>query len=724
MRRPVLAVAVTVAGVVGALLSATPSSATDAARRTTATASIVQLPTGDTVRISSAGGGRDQVQVVAAQPGGLTGQFQQLTADGHDYVLPAEVRPLLGVLDRSLFDVTALGESGAAARVPVTLALAPGARPQVPGLTITSRTGSSAQGYLTPSAAFRTALVRAATAALRVGGSAPTRLFGGVTHLAVRDATPARVRPNYPQVTLVIDVLDASGHPASFGLVGLINTDNSAKFVNFIFFEHGQARVSVPYGHYSAITDVATFGASVTDRIIPVADYDVTANMQHLRMDAADATAQPSISTPRHAAVLTKSLEFDRIARLGGSLGSSFLFDGGSDVFVAPTPEAQVGALHWLAGWALVHDSPTAPFSYDLSFVTDGYVPADEANSVQPFQLTTIAAKYYNDRPRASQFVRGALYPFQSFGFSMFLPLSTPVARTEYLYGGPSAIWTATLLADPTDRNPFGGLVDDDFRVYPQGSNFAASWLRGPLAPKPPEQTSGDTVYSCPGCRSAQEMTVLLAPLVDTTPGHSGRVTDPTGGVATHFAFYRDDTLLVHGADLIGARVSVPPSRASYRLHLAVDRSADDTRTSTSTVTDLTFHSAAGAGAPLPQGWLCAVATPPSGCTVVPLLTADVPLPTDLSDQLPVGDSSFVLTIAPYRGAGSATIRSAQVLTKVGSGRYQAAALERLANGRYRVTLHNAAARAGQAVTLRVVAADAAGDTITQTTTDAYLVAR
>lgn len=726
MHRRALVAAVTVAGVAGALLCAGGAAAAGSATSGTAaaTASVVRLPTGDAVRVSAEHGKR-QVSVVAADRSGVTGSFEQLAAGGHEYVLPGEVRPLLGILDPSLFDVTALTAAAAPGRIPVTLTFARGSSVAVPGLTVTAHTATSAQGYLAPTAAFRDALVQAAQAATGPGGSAPASLFGGVTRLAVTGATPPTVQPEYPQVTLIVDVLDATGRPAPAGVVGLINTDKAAKFVNFLFYDHGEARVSLPYGHYSAITDVGDFGSggTYTDQIIPVADFDVTADMQHLTMDAADATAVPSVNTPRPADVLSESLEFDRSAKDGGSLGSSFGYDASSQVFVAPTPQAQVGTLHWLSTWSLAHESGAAPYSYDLSFAANGSVPADQANSVQGFQLATIASRYYNDRHRESEFVRTPLYPFQFVVFSSFLPLPTPVARTEYVYGDPTAIWTASLLADPTGSNPFGGEVDDDFRVYPQGAHLAAAWLRGPLAPKPLEQTSGDTFYSCPDCRSAHTMSVLLAPFVDTTPGHFGGVSDPKGGVATHFALFRDNTRLAGGPDFIGAQVPVPAKSALYRLHLAVDRSADRTLTSTSTVTDLTFRSAAGAGAPLPAGWSCDDATPTSGCTVLPVLTAQVPLPTDLNDRLPVGDSSFVLTVAPYHGAGTATVTSAQVLTRIGSGPFQPADLTPIGNGRFQVTLHNPAAAAGQGVTLRVIAADDAGDSITQTTTDAYLVA-
>jgi hypothetical protein len=110
------------------------------------------------------------------------------------------------------------------------------------------------------------------------------------------------------------------------------------------------------------------------------------------------------------------------------------------------------------------------------------------------------------------------------------------------------------------------------------------------------------------------------------------------------------------------------------------------------------------------------------GCTVLPVLTARLPLPTNLTDRMRIGTSTAELTIAPLGGGTNQPITRASVAIDTGSG-LRPAAVHRLANGRYRVTFSNPADAAGSAVTVRVAAADARGDRLLQTTEAAYLVA-
>lgn len=725
MRRRALAVAATVAGVAGALLVPTgPALASGAAPVSLPAVSRVTLPTGDVARLSDRGGTRTAT-VDPATRSGPAGQFQQLTLNGDSYVFPVAARPFVGsVLDASLFDLDTLASTSGAAGIPVTLTHARGASFHVPGFRATSSTATSARGYLRPSAAFGTALARAWRAALRPGAPAPTSLFGGVTHLAVVGAAPA-TQPDFPQVTLVVKVLDENGQPAPFAFVGLINTDDSRKYVNFVVAYNGEARASVPLGHYSGITDVEGFsGRSFTDRIIPVADFTVTHNLQRVTFDARKATARPTVQTPRPADVNTLTVELDREAVRGGSLGSSFLYDGSSKVYVAPTRPAQVGDMQWLASWSLEHaaDGPgDTPYSYDLSFVDYGAVSADQSQVVQPYQLATVDATYYNPSPGTSEFVRTAIYPFQFLVFGEFSPLHTPVERTEYVYANPTAVWSASFIAGQTRRNPFEGLVDDDLRVYPSGSHESVDWLRGPLASAPPEPTDGDRGFPCVNCRTDDTMFVELAPYTDTEPGHFGEVSDPQHGRATDFALYRDGVEIAGGKDRIGARVPVPAEAARYHIHLDVDRSADDPVTSTSTVTDLYYRSSAANGVAMPDDWTCLTH---GTCRVLQLLKATVPLPTTLTDRLPIGRSTFDMTVAPFRGAGSDTITSVTFATSTdGGATFTPADVRRVSNEQYHVILDNPASSAGQPVTVRVTATDDHGGKLVQVTTAAYLVA-
>ena len=159
----------------------------------------VTLATGDRVTVSSPPGGRPSY-IVRPAPGSRGAADSYQGTGGDHYVVPAAAIPYLGTeLDRSLFDVSALVRDGitGGARVPVSLGFAPGTPPAAPpGVTLTSVSGSSAQGYLTPAStnSFAAALRRGIAAGMTAGRLArPAQLFPGLTAMSLAaPGAPAR----------------------------------------------------------------------------------------------------------------------------------------------------------------------------------------------------------------------------------------------------------------------------------------------------------------------------------------------------------------------------------------------------------------------------------------------------------------------------------------------------------------------------------------------------
>jgi hypothetical protein len=380
------------------------------------------------------------------------------------------------------------------------------------------------------------------------------------------------------------------------------------------------------------------------------------------------------------------------------------------------------GKLQWLTTWQLAGTAKkTRPYTYDLSFLDNGHVSRHQAHNVAAFELATVHARYYTDRRRGamSMFARTPLYPFQFVVFSLFEPLRSPLDRTEYVYAPASPVWQDQFVATTTRRNPFAGFMADGLRVYSPGEQRNADWLRGPLAPGMLVQTDGDAGFVCPACRTAHELVIALASTTDTTPGHFGDAAFFFRKPRVHVALYRGRKLLTRSR---GVPVRVPARPAQYRLHMTTNRELDAAHASAATVTDLVFRSSARRGARLPDGWQCPIRGRHTSCKVLPVLHAHVPLPTTLTDRMPAGRSSFVLTIAPIQGVRPIRIAHAGFETRVPGGRFRPAVLHRLGNGRYRVTLTNPSAAAGRAVTIRVTGRDVRGDSITQTTRAAYFV--
>ncbi|HYY81243.1 MAG TPA: S8 family serine peptidase [Actinomycetes bacterium] len=114
-RRRLLVVA-TVAALVGAVAPGPARAAGPPGRpaaKARARATTVTLLTGDRVVLRTLPGGRQAVTVTAAAGSGRTPSFQTWSNRRHTFVVPSDVRKLVGgVLDPGLFDVTALAGMG------------------------------------------------------------------------------------------------------------------------------------------------------------------------------------------------------------------------------------------------------------------------------------------------------------------------------------------------------------------------------------------------------------------------------------------------------------------------------------------------------------------------------------------------------------------------------------------------------------------------------------
>jgi hypothetical protein len=208
---------------------------------------------------------------------------------------------------------------------------------------------------------------------------------------------------------------------------------------------------------------------------------------------------------------------------------------------------------------------------------------------------------------------------------------------------------------------------------------------------------------------------------MDADPNHNGAVSGDTPG-RSRFQVFQDGTSIVDEADTDGVTFAVPPEAHTYRIEDTVDRAALGFTTATRTSSVYTVSSSSTSGQPVPAGWFCIV--PGTGaCTVLPLLTANVPLPTAPDGTIPVGAATFVVSIGHVPAATESAISAMTFATSLDGTTFSPATVAGLGNGRYQVTLTTPAAAAGHQLSIRMHAEDAAGATLTQTVTNAYSVA-
>ena len=199
--------------IAGVLVAPTARAAPPPASVGPSGARTIRLITGDSAVVVGSGPSARVVFRPAGAHGGSVLRF-----GGRTLVVPSTARPYVGgILDPSLFDVGML--HGDVTQLPVTLRLSSAsARPSAPGLVILSRSGANAHGYLDLSKAQAFGEALAAQWQHDAGRGRPSSaILGGITRLASSALSPP-VRPQYPQMTLILKAVDPNGRPAESGL--------------------------------------------------------------------------------------------------------------------------------------------------------------------------------------------------------------------------------------------------------------------------------------------------------------------------------------------------------------------------------------------------------------------------------------------------------------------------------------------------------------------------
>jgi hypothetical protein len=697
---------------------AAPRPATDVQARR---ASTVTLATGEHLRLT----GKKGKERVLVQPAAKSGPGRAVLTQrlgGRTYVIPAVAEPYLGrILDKNLFDVTglaaALKKNG---RLPVRISYR-GSAPAAPGITITSKSGGTARGYLTPksSPAFGRALTAQWTADAKAGFPKRKTLFSGLTKISADLPAAGTVTPTFPMYTLVIKAIGVDGKPQPEGFIGLINVDDGRKYASFAFVENGEARVSVPKGTYSAAGDDFTYDEAAETSSFSFAsinEFKVTGAGKTLTLDYRKATLEPSAVVPKPAAVSSSSFEWNRAdAKDHSSLGLGYSLGEGSRLFVEPSAKAKVGRLGTVFNWSLTEPVAAPSYSYTVA-AKDDQIPAKPNYSFTDAQLATVNAAYYGEGvARTAGFLRYPVFG-DGGGGGAFERVARGTRRTEYVgaVGGKPRWYDSALLNYDSFEDP--GFIDGPSHAFPAGSTTALNWLKGPLGAAIPVQPGGGY---CFGCRYGNTLSVGLLPFTDSYLTHYGRMFGAEDGLpVARFRFYRNGKLVSDQDDMLGGAFGVSRAKATYRAVLEVDRRLQDPTQSTRTKTELTFVSARNAGKKLPSSWYC----DGDACRVLPIVQARLSLPLSLDGTLPAGKSTVTVSVAQVQAAAKSPVTSAGLEVRPSGSGWSTVKLTSIGGGKYRGVVDNTEF-AGVNVDVRFSGADKAGSKFTQTVVRAYTVA-
>ncbi|GAB6899835.1 hypothetical protein [Kineosporia succinea] len=716
--RKSLAWLTTVAGVAGLLTAlpiAGPMSA-DAATRTDLGAELgvdeIVLATGDRVAVRSTG-------VVARSERTLVGQTRQ----GRRLLLPAVALPYLGkTLDASLFDVEQLARTRpASGRIEVEVAYQ-GAKPSIPGVTITSARGGRATGYLTPdsASAFGDALVKQWHRDEAAGWPKSVRMFGGVT--SISSARPARVpavaTPKYKQYTLTVKVTGPDGEPENEGQVALINLDRAAKAYTTLPVVDGLAKVSVPAGNYAlqALHYTVDDDAAETEhlRLTTVSDLKVSA-ARSVTLDHRTATLSATPSTPNPATLQSYYFNTLLTSKDGVPLETYFV-SAPFDFAYSPAAAPKAGSLKTFFHWHL--SGTDGAYTYDLAARANG-IPARSTFGYAASQLTTIKAAYYGDGTGSTAYSgRTALFADQFGAGTLVSPVQLGTGRTEYVgsTGGTPEWGTELDLGDPFDPTAWISDWDSPLKA---GTTVKQDWNRGPLAPN---FVSG---VVCQLCRTNTRLSFMVPDVTDSTLTHAGAVTPQNGKPYNRFRVYAGSKKIYDRKNVLDlSAVKIPAGQTKLRLIHDLDRRTVKSPQNTQSTTEMTFGTKSGTGRKVTGSNREWCPEDKGTCTVPTAVSARLSLPTDLQGRLPSGKSTVTVKLSAVPGAASSAARSATLKVRVtGTSTWTTVKLKSIGGGRFQGVVNNPNANGGRAVDVSFSGTNAAGSTFAQTVLRAYTVA-
>jgi hypothetical protein len=455
---------------------------------------------------------------------------------------------------------------------------------------------------------------------------------------------------------------------------------------------------------------------------MPVADYNVASAGQTMMVDAGSAVASPSVTTPLPSAMqdLTVTINESDVLTFGQFSGG-YEVGTGVRLLLTPMPPSAFGTLTETTQWSRIDPSVAGGrYSFDIKTQDNG-VPADQSHVVPDVsQLATINATYNSDQLlRIGGTMRFLLSPGESFVSGSFLPLPMPTVRTEYVYAPVGTIRQDSVMAD---FNAYfdPGIVQDDWQPVDPGSVMSETWLRNPFTLGIPEVSANDLFPICDGCRTFKGMTFGSAP-TDGFATHVGWVfAAPFGPPVARFSVFLNGTLLLRENNSLGDVFPVPGKAGTYRVVTLLDRTITGAMLSTSIRSDVTFLSGGGQGAPMPAGWFCL--TGPN-CTVMPVLQALIDLNASPQGTLPMGKTTFDLSVGHIQGADDPPLTAVKVeVRRSGAPTWTKLKIAMVGPGQYQVSFTGRAPMNGMAMDLRITAKDNQGGILQQTVQRAFMV--
>ncbi|SEE25043.1 S8 family peptidase [Jiangella alba] len=348
-----------------------------------------------------------------------------------------------------------------------------------------------------------------------------------------------------------------------------------------------------------------------------------------------------------------------------------------------------------------------SPYLYDVMQVSSGHVPDPIVHTVSTANSAVVTAAYHQSGD--GTWAKEQRYGWRPWQAETIIEqqryVGTGRQREEYVSAGDT-VWRQHVLhyLSRDDMNPVTSGLSHDLRTYAAGERSRETWFAPVVRPAAPAGAAPS--------RTGDTLALHIAEFADAT--HTGRpepylFEEPD---LVEARLYEDDRLIAETGAVWGA-FPVTGASGRYRLELGTERRRPDWRFAPRTDTAWTFRSerpAAGAGA------------------VLPLLQVDYEVPAGLDNRVPARPPArLAFTVRHPDGLADPPriVRMRAWVSYDDGGRWTPLAVRRDGDGGggggggVRWTAEERG-RGGEYVSLRVEAADADGNTVTQTVERAY----
>jgi hypothetical protein len=610
---------------------------------------------------------------------------QTIRTPGHIWVIPALATGVRERLDPAVFDVTALARTP---QVSLRLTFARNVSPRsLPGLTLATHGARTLPNG-------RTTAVASYDARRPLPASLISSLRGVARVAPARSQSPATA--GYQLHRLTIRVKGAHGTPLPFGSVFLLNTHDARLFAYFGAVIDGQWKVRVPQGHYLAFVNDARFHYALVGQA-RVSDGDA-----HIHLAVAHATVRPKVGAPPGFVRSFADLEVLGFDSKHHSASYSVGLSGAAPRLTPLTHAAGRLTTEVSTTWTPRGFGPKShrPVSRVVmsKFLRHG-IPPHLVFPYQPRRYADVTiASHATGTKRQRQTT--SMYALDRRDNAV-APTQVTTARPGILHarllGGKNLGWFVSS-AFTAGRNQ----VDmEAIRKFRRGQHAVLPLFRGPLAPFTDRTVHDPKMFGpriCPVC-------VVHGALTGFSPLISSAGTSLGGDITSgRFAVFSGHRRLVAGIAAIRPEVAHVEPGERLRLVTSTTSPGKDYTLSSRVHDVFRFR------------------VPKTGHGPVPVLRASYVPPANLSGVGPAGPVAFPITFDNI-GPAAARVSHAKVRWSTDGKSWHRARLSRLDKNTFQVHVRNPTSTASQKyVDLEVQARDAAGRSVSESVTHAYLL--